>query len=434
MSKLKKETFEKILNDIVGSNTRELEVKLEDNGEKIKDIKDIKNIEDDYELVITKKGSNYINKVKVKRIKQYFDDELSLVKKDGDCFIYDNRILYFLIEEEHLSLIKLMFSKHEPSLKVEDDKYEYSQDKVPLGVYLNVINGLNSRTPMRLILDPKDKQSGFEVLGREYSVLKLQPKNIADPELKDIKKCKNLLMAYYFKLLDLGKQYRIVEPERLNGKIRSFPNKSKKSKLTPPLKTYDENLIKMFAEANASNNPFTQFIEYYQIIEYFFGEAYDNDLCKELKKVLYTVDFSLEKNTDLKALEKVMKKFLSNKENERQMLKRVLEDYIDLRVLSNKLGTEMCDFYSDKDNRPIFLGNQENSSIIFDINSLKKEKVYSAMTDRIYRVRNAIVHNKRDNKSSYLPQEYTHVKALSNEIPLIREVASMCITSSVINH
>ena len=56
------------------------------------------------------------------------------------------------------------------------------------------------------------------------------------------------------------------------------------------------------------------------------------------------------------------------------------------------------------------------------------EKVYSAIRDRIYATRNAIVHSKHGERLRYEP--FKHDKQLAKEIPLIRAVAEEIIINS----
>lgn len=433
MEFLKEDVFKYILKDFLINNRYGLgTLKLVDN-------KRVDELDDDvkFSIEVEKENCGKIKKeYKIKQLKELFDEKLSLTKREGSFFIYDNKVLYLLVENNRHTLPEFML-RGLNKYKTEDNKFKYSIESVPLEVYLKILNEmeyLNFRT-MHLGInwdEFKNKSQNdelkdfFRVRGR-YLVLKsklLQESHI------DIETRKNLLMTYYFKLLDLGKQYRIVEEDRLEEKIRPSSSYDKEIKIAPPLKSYNVDLIKMFGEANASSNPFTKFIEYYQVIEYFFGKAYNDDLREELEQKLYAVDFSLENKVDLSALEGVMKKFLKNKENERQMLKRVLKDYVDLNKLSHKLE-DKCDFYNDIEKRPVFL-NENDNSIFFNINSADKNKVYNSMTNRIYKVRNALVHNKQNDKNSYQPQKYKHVRSLNYEIPLIKEVAALCITSSSI--
>lgn len=432
MEFLKEDVFKYILrtlliNNIHGRGT--LELVGNKRGDELDD-------DDKLSIEAEKENCGKIKKeYKIKQLKEFFDEKLSLVEKEDSFFIYDNKVLYLLIETSDRFSLSRGFDEY----KTENNKFEYSIETVPLEVYLKILNEMEQpifRTRMMYLginwdefknKSQNDELKDFFCVRGRYLVLKsklLQESHI------DIETRKNLLMTYYFKLLDLGKQYRIVEEDRLNGKIRPSSSCDKEIKMAPPLKSYNVDLIKMFGEANASSNPFTKFIEYYQVIEYFFGKAYNDDLREELEQKLYAVDFSLENNVDLSALEGVMKKFLKNKENERQMLKRVLKDYVDLDKLSYKLE-DRCDFYNDIEKRPVFL-NESDNSIFFDINSVDKDKVYNSMANRIYKVRNALVHNKQNDKNSYQPQEYKHVRSLNYEIPLIKEVAALCITSSSI--
>lgn len=436
MEFLKQDVFEHILKNLLIDidNRYALEqgiLKLA-NNKKIDEL----DYDDKFTMEIKENCGKIKKEYKIKQLKELFDEKVSLTKKEDSFFIYDNKVLYLLIETNGRYNLSGKFDKY----KTESDEFKYSIEKVPLEVYLKILNEMEKFNPrvmlmMRLKINwdefktksQNDELKDFFETRGKYLVLKselLQESNV------DIKTRKNLLMTYYFKLLDLGKQYRIVEEDRLNGKIRPSFDGNKEIKIAPPLKSYNVDLIKMFGEANASSNPFTKFIEYYQVIEYFFGKAYNDDLREELEQKLYAVDFSLENKVDLSALEGVMKKFLKNKENERQMLKRVLKDYVDLDKLSYKLK-DNCDFYSKAEKRPIFL-KENDKSIFFNINSEDKDKVYNSMTNRIYKVRNALVHNKQNDKNSYQPQKYKHVRSLNYEIPLIKEVAALCITSSSI--
>ena len=56
------------------------------------------------------------------------------------------------------------------------------------------------------------------------------------------------------------------------------------------------------------------------------------------------------------------------------------------------------------------------------------EKVYSAIRDRIYATRNAIVHSKHGERLRYEP--FKHDKQLAKEIPLIRAIAEEIIINS----
>ena len=141
-----------------------------------------------------------------------FDEKLSLTKREGSFFIYDNKVLYLLVENNRHTLPEFML-RGLNKYKTEDNKFKYSIESVPLEVYLKILNEmeyLNFRT-MHLGInwdEFKNKSQNdelkdfFRFRGRS---LVLKSKLLQESHI-DIETRKNLLMTYYFKLLDLGKQ------------------------------------------------------------------------------------------------------------------------------------------------------------------------------------------------------------------------------------
>lgn len=85
------------------------------------------------------------------------------------------------------------------------------------------------------------------------------------------------------------------------------------------------------------------------------------------------------------------------------------------------IDSSAIDYY--KNNNAPFA--DEGKSINFDDVS---DGIYTTIRNRIYSVRNAIVHSKEGEKLRYEP--FKHDKALAKEIPLIRAVAEEVIINS----
>lgn len=102
-------------------------------------------------------------------------------------------------------------------------------------------------------------------------------------------------------------------------------------------------------------------------------------------------------------------------------LKKYIPDLDTLKTSIITIDSSAVEYY--KNNHVEFAC--ESKSINFED---VPEKAYSDIRDRIYAVRNAIVHSKEGDKLRYEP--FKHDKQLAKEIPLIRSVAEEIIISS----
>ena len=111
--------------------------------------------------------------------------------------------------------------------------------------------------------------------------------------------------------------------------------------------------------------------------------------------------------------------------NEKNGLLLCLKQYVpDLSVLKDSI--DRIDRYAIDYYQTTAVAFADDGKII-DF-SEETEKVYSAIRNRIYATRNAIVHSKEGEKLKYEP--FKHDKQLAKELPLIRAVAEEIIINS----
>lgn len=202
--------------------------------------------------------------------------------------------------------------------------------------------------------------------------------------------------------------------------------------LEAPRRTYTEDLIYHYQLAIAAESPMLQYLSFYHVIEHFFDDIFNDDLIGNLKDQITHPGFSYKRKEDLNKLLKIVKKKLSFKGegfvyNEQEALYLTLKRYVSLDKANSDLSNydeSLIEYY--KDNEVSFSKGDR-----VDL-SLSVEKVYSSLSNRIYKTRNAIVHSKETNKPKFLP--YKHDKVLHNEIPLMRFIAEAIIleTSDII--
>jgi hypothetical protein len=120
-------------------------------------------------------------------------------------------------------------------------------------------------------------------------------------------------------------------------------------------------------------------------------------------------------------------KFISSF-SELEALRLTLHKYVDLGTLKDKLNTydeTLLDYY--RDNTVSFSNGDK-----VDFQDGDTERVLRAISQRVYKTRNAIVHSKEGEKSRYIP--FRHDRTLLKEVPLIRFIAEQIIieTSSIV--
>lgn len=204
--------------------------------------------------------------------------------------------------------------------------------------------------------------------------------------------------------------------------------------LMPPKLSYANELTEQYYMALASYDPFVKFIGFYHILEYFFEDVYNEDLLKNIQDILQHPGFSSKRKKDvIKLIDTIKKKNHQNKEDfqgsELEALELTIRKYINLSELIQDLSSydsAIIDYYFNHE-----ITFSKGDSV--NLRDLSNDKLPKKLAARIYKTRNALVHNKSNEtrlseRGLYKP--FKDKEELSKEIPLMRFLAESIIVNS----
>lgn len=206
------------------------------------------------------------------------------------------------------------------------------------------------------------------------------------------------------------------------------------TELMAPQLSYKEELVEQYYMALLSQNPFVQFIGFYHIMEHFYEEVYNEDMFVSVQHIIQHPGFSVKRTKDIvKIVELIKKKTRQGKEefqgSELEALELTLKKFVDISELRN-------DLMEFKDSLIEYYKNSEvsfSSGDAVDLMDDSNEKTYKKLATRIYKTRNALVHNKsNENRLSKrgVYKVFNDSQELSMEIPLMRYISEAIIIHS----
>lgn len=207
---------------------------------------------------------------------------------------------------------------------------------------------------------------------------------------------------------------------------------------------YDSNLIVHYKKAMTSNDPFSKYLSFYHIIEYYFDRLYNDYIVNDIRNWINDPGIDLNENSTLLKLVDQIKaiKGKSSEDgqgNEDKAFELVLEKYVDISKLKHKLSlikkSDVEYQYSIEIKETDLLEFYKNNSVNYISGDLKinfndnDNVVIKNLKNRIYKVRNSLVHSKDNYKfKTYHP--YDNQNELIMELPLIKLVAEEIIINS----
>lgn len=185
-----------------------------------------------------------------------------------------------------------------------------------------------------------------------------------------------------------------------------------------PRRTYISELLAYYHLALGCDSPILAYLALYKILEYFFTSSSERVVHQELAEKLVEPDFSHMKSDKLNELVGIVRHH-DKKLNERRLLRTVIEDHIDeehLRGWIKDYDEENDDYYTTE--RDLFADNLKIDT--------SDNQIYATTANRIYHIRNALVHHKEGEMSRFIPFSGQE-EVLHEEIPLLLYLAEQVI-------
>ncbi|MDQ3010525.1 MAG: hypothetical protein M3X11_07460 [Acidobacteriota bacterium] len=188
-----------------------------------------------------------------------------------------------------------------------------------------------------------------------------------------------------------------------------------------PLRTYNSELVGYYNLALASDSLVLGYLALYQIIEYFYTSVSENALHEKVREQLVTPDFVHTKPKKLRELIKTIRQFEA-KLDEPSALKLVLGTYFEKAVLRQWIEEYEEKHGSYFTNEVTLFG----SSFRLDTSD---NTIIPNLALRIYKIRNALVHNKEGEIGRFVP--YTgQEEVLNKEVQILLFLAEQLIVKT----
>lgn len=231
----------------------------------------------------------------------------------------------------------------------------------------------------------------------------------------------------------LSPQFYIDELVRA-GRIARVRRARGIDELEAPRRHYIPHVVYQYQMGVATDNPPLEYLSYYHVAEHFFKEIFNEDLISRVQNMITRPDFSYRNTRNIqKLIGEITSRIKTRDErvtfNEREALRLVIQKHVDLEELHQEI----------KSYDPSLVEHYKNNAVPFsqgDAVNLQDSdalRTIDALSKRIYKTRNAIVHSKEGERGRYIP--FRHDRILVREVPLIRFIAESIIinTSDIIS-
>ncbi len=217
----------------------------------------------------------------------------------------------------------------------------------------------------------------------------------------------------------------IVRQSRIS-RVRHRPTSAE---LDAPRRHYVADLVHHYQLGVSSESPMLEYISYYHVAEHWFESIYQDDLVEQIQSTITAPSFSYRRKKDVRDLIRKVSKAVQLRDdqlviNEQVALKLTLDRHVDL----NNLRADLQNF------DPSLLQAYENSTVSFSsgdrvpFSGEDRAEIIGALSRRIYKTRNSLVHSKDGAKGRFVP--FSDDRELIREVPLLRFVAEQIIVST----
>ena len=397
--------------------------------------------EEDRYIVNSKYRSNEIVLFILKTELETISTRLSELNVSDETALYGDNNYEIIVREESTVPFR-RFREDKIEVNNEDNGVTYELSPASTEYFIWLLAEITQK------MSPKDIGYGYipshrlENLlneNKEASLIKfIQFSSFRILTLK-IKSDKQIPLSHYSKLthafvfhlgfnLDIALvPQRLLEEIARRGRITRM-RRSNPEEIDPPRRIYNEDIVQHYLLAVSTDSPVIEYLSYYHVLEHFYETVYNEDLIESIRTTITNPGFSYKRKKDIGQLIATIKKSLQFRSetitfSEENALRLCLSKYVSLSELQDKLTNydeTLLDYY--KNNKVSFSSGSE-----VDICNDNDESIIKALTKRIYKTRNALVHSKDGDKSKYTP--FKDDRILVREVPLMRFISEMVILS-----
>ncbi len=237
----------------------------------------------------------------------------------------------------------------------------------------------------------------------------------------------NIINICFFKFaqqkrinLDLVKSYKSPMRERPLIDPSDFMPPITGNQIDLPSGEYNEDLVQIYKRGIIAEDPFIQFLSFYQILEYYYIPNINDKIYKSISKIVTGAGTNKQEQV-ANEIDRYNKK---DKIMIRQLLNEVVEPDELIKFIDSYQKHLKVDIYTKNFN---ILGS---TSISTD-----PHFVIGHTANRIYQIRNALVHfsDDQEGKEKYVPT-VNNEKTLRQEVPLVQFLAEKAITSDILKN
>ncbi|MGM7646772.1 hypothetical protein ACSVDM_17870 [Nocardia sp. JW2] len=216
----------------------------------------------------------------------------------------------------------------------------------------------------------------------------------------------------------------LVRPARISRLRRSDPED-----MDAPRREYIPDLVHHYQLGVSAESPMLEYLSYYHVAEHWFESVYHEDLVAKLQKQITSPGFSFKRTKDVEKVIRTVTRAIQVRNDEHVIselvaLRLTLERHVDIESLADDLEAfepGLVNFFRQEK-----VGFCDGD--IVDLSHADRASVYLALSKRIYKTRNALVHSKDGAKARFIP--FSHDKQLIQEVALMRLLAEQIIVSS----
>lgn len=201
----------------------------------------------------------------------------------------------------------------------------------------------------------------------------------------------------------------------------NFLRTNRRESIQFPLRTYNHELVGYYQMAVTGESLILSYLALYKILEFFFTSAAERVLHSKVKEQLVAPDFTHTRVAKLRELVKTVRRF-DQKMDERRMLQTVLEQNID----KEQLIAWIEEFENHKN--PYFTVENDVFGELLKVD-FSENQFFPSLSNRIYHIRNVLVHNKEGETARFKPFSGQE-RILLNEAPLLKRLAEDLIIST----